>query len=46
MKFKYKRILVKFSGEALAGKKTFGLDFKSVRAIAKELVDLRAQGIE
>ncbi|MEK7125415.1 MAG: UMP kinase [Patescibacteria group bacterium] len=46
MKFKYKRILVKFSGEALAGTKSFGLDFKAVRAIAKELVILRQSGVD
>lgn len=45
-KFKYKRILVKFSGEALAGTKSFGLDFKAVRAIAKELVTLRKSGVD
>lgn len=46
MKLKYKRILVKFSGEALAGKQNFGLDFVAVRAIAKELVGLRKLGVD
>jgi len=46
MKLKYKRVLIKFSGEALAGSKSFGLDFKAVRAIAKELVKLRKSGVD
>lgn len=46
MKLKYKRVLIKFSGEAFSGKKSFGLDFASVRAIAKELVALRKAGVD
>ena len=46
MKLKYKRILIKFSGEAFSGKKSFGLDFGSIRAIAKELVGLRRAGVD
>ncbi len=46
MKLKYKRVLIKFSGEALAGKKSFGLDFGSIRGIAKELVKLRQAGVD
>ncbi len=46
MKFKYKRILIKFSGEALAGHKSFGLDFKAVSAVSRELVAIHNQGAQ
>ena len=46
MKFKYKRILIKFSGEALAGAKSFGLDFKAVAAVARELVAVHQAGAQ
>ena len=39
---KYKRVLLKLSGEALAGESGFGLDFNVAKRIAleiKELVD-------
>ena len=46
MEIKYKRVLLKLSGEALAGEKKFGLDFDTVLDICasiKEAVDLGAQ---
>lgn len=46
MELKYKRILLKLSGEALAGDKKFGLDFDVINPICKairECVDLGAQ---
>ena len=43
---KYKRILLKLSGEALSGKNKFGIDFKVAREIAKEFVSLLNQGLE
>jgi len=43
---KYKRILLKLSGEALLGKSKHNLDFKVIREIAKEFADLNSQGIE
>ena len=46
MELKYKRILLKLSGEALAGEKKFGLDFDVINPICKairECVDLGAQ---
>jgi len=46
MKTKYKRILLKLSGEALSGKERFGIDFNVVREIAKEFVQLRKDGLE
>ena len=36
---KYKRILLKLSGEALLGKSKHNLDFKVIREIAKEFAD-------
>ena len=35
----YKRILLKLSGEALAGTATFGIDADRVRALAREVAD-------
>ena len=46
MGLKYKRVLLKLSGEALAGGAHFGLDYKTVLAISKsikECVDLGTQ---
>ena len=43
---KYRRIILKLSGEALAGDKGFGIDPETVRNIAlqtKEVVDLNVQ---
>ncbi len=43
---KYKRILIKFSGEALAGSKGFGLDGEVLTRIAQEVKAVYDQGIE
>lgn len=43
---KYKRILLKLSGEALAGKKSFGIDGDILKKIASEIGDLHKLGIE
>ncbi len=43
---KYKRILLKISGEALAGEAGFGLDGKVLTRIAGEIRDVRAAGVE
>ena len=46
MGLQYKRILLKLSGEALAGQKKFGLDFDVIMPICravKECVDLGAE---
>lgn len=43
---KYKRIVLKLSGEALAGNKGYGIDPTVVYAIANEIKDVRATGIE
>jgi uridylate kinase len=42
----YKRILLKLSGEALAGSATFGIDADRVRALAHEIADVAATGIQ
>lgn len=38
MEPKYKRILIKLSGEALAGEKGVGIDIETVKTIAKKLL--------
>jgi uridylate kinase len=42
----YKRILLKLSGEALAGAATFGIDADRVRSLAGEIADVAASGIQ
>ncbi len=46
MQKKNKRALVKFSGEALAGKQGFGIDTKILKYIASEIKQLTDSGIE
>ena len=43
---KYKRVLIKLSGEALAGDKGFGIDGKLLITIADEIADLHKTGCE
>jgi uridylate kinase len=43
---KYKRILLKLSGEALMGNQTFGIDAEVVNRIADEVYELHQLGIE
>ncbi len=42
----FNRILLKLSGEALMGSKEYGLDAKTVDDLARELVEVRASGLE
>src|SRR5581483_7534901 len=42
----YKRILLKLSGEVLAGSATFGIDADKVRALAREVADVAATGVQ
>src|SRR5258705_2486976 len=42
----YKRILLKLSGEALAGAATFGIDADRVRGLAHEIADVAATGVQ
>ena len=46
MKPKYKRVLLKISGESLAGDKKFGLDTPTVKKIAGEMKDVYDSGVE
>jgi len=42
----YKRILLKLSGEALAGGASFGIDAERVKELAKEVADVVATGVQ
>ena len=44
-KYAYKRVLLKLSGEALAGSQGYGIDPKVVDDLAEELVDV-VDGVE
>ena len=46
MKTKYKRVLLKLSGEALAGEKGFGLDEKTLDDIAATVKKCTKMGVE
>jgi len=43
---KYKRIMLKISGEALAGEKGFGIDFEITNVIALQIKELVGLGVE
>ncbi|WP_053957405.1 UMP kinase [Inediibacterium massiliense] len=43
---KYKRVILKLSGEALAGEKGFGLDEKTLDAIATQVQEISDLGVE
>ena len=43
---KYKRVLLKLSGEALQGGGTYGIDPKVVDSIAEQLKEVKAMGVE
>ncbi|MDO9464566.1 MAG: UMP kinase [bacterium] len=42
----YKRILLKLSGEALKGKREFGIDFEETALIAEQINEIQALGVE
>ncbi|ERM92318.1 UMP kinase [Caldanaerobacter subterraneus] len=42
----YKRVVLKISGEALAGDKEFGIDFNVVNRIADEIKEVRDLGVQ
>lgn len=42
----YKRIVLKFSGEVLAGKKGFGIDSKTIKSLASEIAEAKKTGVE
>lgn len=43
---KYNRVLLKLSGEVLAGGKPFGLDFEAISSIGEEIVEVAKTGIQ
>ncbi len=43
---KYKRILLKLSGEALIGEKQYGIDSKRLSAYAKEIKNISDTGVQ
>ncbi|MGI6038524.1 MAG: UMP kinase [Limnochordia bacterium] len=43
---KYQRVILKLSGEALAGEQNFGLDLNVVKMIAKEIQDVVRRGVQ
>lgn len=45
-KLKYKRILLKLSGEVLQGSRDGGIDFKVVRELCQEVADVKKLGVE
>lgn len=46
MQVKYKRVLLKLSGEALAGEKKFGLDYDVITEICKSIKEAAELGVE
>ncbi len=46
MKRKYNRILLKLSGEALLGKKNFGIDYNILHSICHEVAAIKKLGVE
>ncbi|MCD4813172.1 UMP kinase [bacterium] len=45
-KLKYKRVLLKLSGEALAGKQKMGLDHAVIQEISEQIKAVRKQGVQ
>lgn len=43
---KYKRIILKISGEALSGKNSYGIDFDTVSLIADQIKEVKEMGVE
>jgi len=43
---KYRRVLLKLSGEALMGSASFGIDAEIVRVLSDELASVHAQGVQ
>ncbi|MGQ7462333.1 UMP kinase [Streptococcus suis] len=46
MKPKYERILIKLSGEALAGERGVGIDIQTVQEMAKEIQEVAEAGVQ
>ncbi|HPD19214.1 MAG TPA: UMP kinase, partial [Candidatus Goldiibacteriota bacterium] len=46
LKPKYKRIMLKLSGEAFAGEKKTGIDYDTIYGIAEEIKAVHKMGVE
>jgi len=46
MQRKYKRVLLKLSGEVLAGKLEFGLDYDAIDDICEQIVEVAQEGVQ
>lgn len=46
IKMKYKRVLLKLSGESLAGDKGTGIDFEKVLSVCNEIKEIAKMGVE
>lgn len=46
MEVKYKRILLKISGEALQGEQQYGIDPKMIISVAKQIKEIKDMGVE
>ncbi len=46
MELKYRRILLKLSGEALMGEQSFGIDPKALYSYAEEVASIHKQGVQ
>jgi uridylate kinase len=44
--FRYTRVLLKLSGEALAGEKKFGIDITTIDSISEDIAEVADQGVE
>jgi len=42
----FRRVLLKLSGEALMGEREYGLDPRTIEAVAREILELHAEGVE
>ena len=45
-KLKYKRVMLKLSGEVLEGRREGGIDFEVVRELCKEVVQIKEMGVD
>lgn len=43
---RFRRILLKLSGEALVGPKSFGIDYGTIESICRQVSDIKALGLE
>ncbi|MGB9859658.1 MAG: UMP kinase, partial [Moorellaceae bacterium] len=43
---KYKRVVLKLSGEALAGNQGFGIDQDTISSIAEQIKEVRDLGVD